>query len=91
MKVFNKADHSATAILKVKYFDILQNRLVTITRNVTFSGRGSKNVAIHHNRPMLIKKSHGVHAEVALTSSNLQDPDLSNNQMTQYTCGPVVE
>lgn len=48
-------------------------------------------MAIHQNHPMLIKKSYGVQASVQLTSSNMHDPDMTNNQKTQYTCGPVVE
>ncbi|GEM_PF-3220160 len=91
VKLFNPSNLSPTVRLTVKYFDIQQNRLQTITKNITFSGRGSKNVAIHQNHPMLIKKSYGVQASVQLTSSNMHDPDMTNNQKTQYTCGPVVE
>jgi hypothetical protein len=91
VKLFNESTLKPTVELKVKYFDMMQNRLLTITRNVTFNGRGSKNVVIHNNRPMLIKKSYGVQAEVALKSTNMHDPDMSNNQRTQLICGPVVE
>jgi hypothetical protein len=90
VKLFNASTLKPTVELKVTYFDITQNRLKTITRNVTFNGRGSQNVVIS-NHPLLIKRSYGVQAEVTLKSKNMHDPDLSNNRKTQMTCGPVVE
>lgn len=91
VKLFNPSNFSPTVRLTVKYFDLQLNRVKTIVKTVTFSGRGSKNVVIHRNHPLLIKKSYGVRAEVRVTNSNMIDPNMTNNKMTQYICGPVVE
>ena len=90
VKLINASTLKPTVELNVTYYDILQNRLKTITRNVMFNGRGSQNVVIS-NQPLLIKRSNGVHAEVRLKSKNMHDPDLTNNQKTQLLCGPMVE
>lgn len=76
--------------LTVKYFDIPTNRVKTITKNVSFTGRSGKKITIL-NRPVLIKKSYGVKAEVEVTNSNMTDTNLSNNHAEQLLCGQVPE
>jgi len=49
------------------------------------------NTTLAKRLALLIKKSYGVKAAVALKSSNMVDPDMGNNQKTQLICGPVVE
>lgn len=90
VKLFNESTLSPNVKLTVKYFDIPSNRIKTITKNVTFAGRSSKKVTVI-NRPLLIKKSYGVKAEVEVTSANMVDPDLSNNESEQLLCGQVPE
>ncbi len=90
VKVFNDSTLNPGVKLTVKYFDIPSNRIKTITKNVTFTNRGGRKVIVL-NRPLLIKKSYGVRAEVALTSPGLVDPNLSNNKKTQLLCGQVPE
>ena len=90
VKVFNDSTLNPTVKLTVKYFDIPSNRVKTVIKNVNFTNRGGKKIIVL-DRPLLIKKSYGVRAEVALTGPGLVDPDLSNNKKTQLLCGPVPE
>ncbi len=90
VKLFNESTLSPNVKLKVKYFDIPTNRVKTITRNVSFTGRGSKKITVM-NRPLLIKKSYGVKAEVEVISTNMVDSNLSNNTAEQFLCGQVPE
>jgi hypothetical protein len=90
VKLFNDSTLKPTVALTVKYYDIFAHKLRTITKDVTFTGRGGKHV-IMNNRPMLIKKSYGVTAEVVLKSKNMRDPNMANNKKTQKICGAVPE
>ena len=90
VKLFNESTLKPNVKLTVRYFDIQANRVKTIIKNVSFAGRGSKKVTVL-DRPVLIKKSYGVKATIDVTSPNMEDSDLSNNQKEQFICGPVVE
>lgn len=90
VKLWNESTLSPNLKLTVKYFDIRSNRVKTITKNVSFTGRGDKKITVLNN-PILIKKSYGVRAKVEVISTNMEDSDLSNNEKEQFLCGQVPE
>ncbi len=90
VKIFNESTLKPTVKITVKYFDIPSNRVKTISKNHTFTGRGGKKVIMNHG-PLLIKKSYGVRAEITMVGSTITDPKPANNKLTQLLCGQVPE
>jgi len=90
VKLWNESTLSPNVKLTVKYYDIRKKRVSTIIKNVSFSGRGAKKIPVVDS-PILIKKSYGVKATVEVTSTNMVDSDLSNNEKEQLLCGQVPE
>ena len=90
IKIFNDSTLKPTVKVTAEYFDIPSNRIKKVTKNHTFTGRGSKKVIMLH-QPMLIKKSFGVKGKVEIVGTQISDPKPANNTMTQLLCGQVPE
>ncbi|MCP5052138.1 MAG: hypothetical protein GY940_33535 [bacterium] len=87
---------AATAsVLTVKYFDMNQGRMVTVTKNLAVLNPYPKNPwtfqrVVVVNRPVLVKKSVGITAVIKPKSTRVSDPVPANNRKIVRKCSPMV-
>lgn len=76
---------NVNASLKVEYYDLMLDRIVTLTKPVTFSINNTKTVNFTNNY-LLMKRSHGVKATLTVTSGSVEDCNMTNNSNRVYAC-----
>jgi len=90
VKVANTSGiNGVRATLSVNYYDMTKKATVNIARNITLNANQWTKV-IMEQKPLLIKKSFGVHASIHILG-NFTDPNPANDRVVQKTCGQMVE
>ncbi|MCP5104254.1 MAG: hypothetical protein GY950_12780 [bacterium] len=86
---------STESILTVTYFDLMQGRMVTVTKNLpkmhpypTNPWTLQRYVVVNH--PVLVKKSVGIKAVIKPKATNITDPVPANNMKIVKKCQIMV-
>jgi hypothetical protein len=89
VRVFNDSSLTVNAKVTVKYYSLNRENGAwkTWTRNITLNPRQTQVVTIWGNTYYdLIRRSTRITAKVEITSTNITDPDLTNNERKINEC-----
>jgi len=83
------------SVLTVKYFDLLQGRMVSVSKNLPKMNPYPANPWVMQqvvmvNHPVLAKADVGITAEIAPKSNTVGDADPSNNKKVIHKCQVMV-